>query len=89
MGQRRQKSNRDQYNRLALDQLMDIIFVQLPEIGDVFDTGEEFGFLESAQSVSDLYLPIAGRIIDVNTKLEDEPEIVNGGSFGKGWIIKI
>ena len=67
----------------------EIIFVQLPTTGDAFEKDDEFGFVESAKSVSDLYIPIAGKIADVNSKLEDAPEVINQDPFGEGWMIKI
>ncbi len=73
----------------AQDQLGDIIFVELPETGDVFDLEDDFGFVESAKSVSDLYIPLAGEAININSQLEDTPEKINEDPFGEGWMIKI
>ena len=72
----------------AQDQLGDIVFVEMPEVGDSFDGGEEFGTLESVKAVSELYIPIGGEIVAVNEELEDAPELINEDPYG-GWIIKI
>ena len=73
----------------AQDQLGEIVFVELPEEGDTFDQGDEFGSVESVKAVSEIYLPIAGEIIDVNTDLEDAPELVNNDCYTGGWMVKI
>jgi glycine cleavage system H protein len=70
----------------AQDQLGDITFVELPEVGDVIEQGEEFGTLESTKAVADLYLPISGEVVEVNSALEDAPGLVNEDPYGKGWI---
>lgn len=72
----------------AQDQLGDIVFVELPEVGDSFATGDEFGTLESVKAVSELYLPVGGEIVAVNEELDDSPELINQDPYG-GWIIKI
>ena len=72
----------------AQDQLGDIVFVEMPEVGDSFDAGEEFGTLESVKAVSELYMPVGGEIVEVNEALEDEPELVNKDPYG-AWIVKI
>lgn len=73
----------------AQDQLGDIVFVELPEVGDTFDKGEEFGTVESVKAVSELYMPIAGEIVAVNSSLEDAPEKVNNTPYGEGWMIEV
>ena len=73
----------------AQDQLGDIVFVELPEVGDTFDKGEEFGTVESVKAVSELYMPVAGEITAVNSSLEDAPEKVNNTPYGDGWMIEI
>jgi glycine cleavage system H protein len=70
----------------AQDQLGDITFVELPEVGDVFEKGDEFGTLESTKAVADLYLPISGEVTEVNSALEDSPGLVNEDPYGKGWV---
>lgn len=72
----------------AQDQLGDIVFVEMPSIGDNFDEGDEFGTLESVKAVSELYAPIAGEIVAINEDLEDSPELLNQDPYG-GWIIEI
>ena len=72
----------------AQDQMGDIVFVELPEIGDSFNGGEEFGTLESVKAVSELYIPIGGEIVEINEELGDTPELLNQDPYG-GWIIKI
>ena len=72
----------------AQDQLGDIVFVELPEVGDSFEAGDEFGTLESVKAVSELYVPIGGEVVAINEELEDAPELVNQDPYG-GWIIEI
>jgi glycine cleavage system H protein len=73
----------------AQDQLGDIVFVELPQVGDTFAKGDEFGTVESVKAVSELYMPISGEIVAVNTGLEDAPELVNNEPYGGGWMIEI
>ena len=73
----------------AQDQLGDIVFVELPEVGDSFDKGEEFGTVESVKAVSELYMPMGGEITAINEALADEPEQVNNDPYGNGWMIEI
>ena len=73
----------------AQDQLGDIVFVELPEVGDTLGKGEEFGTVESVKAVSELYMPVAGEIVAVNSSLEDAPEKVNNTPYGDGWMIEI
>lgn len=73
----------------AQDQLGDIVFVELPEEGEEVEKGDTFGVVESTKSVSDLYLPVSGKVIEVNDPLLDSPEIVNEDSYGEGWMIRI
>ena len=73
----------------AQDQLGDIVFVELPEVGDTFNKGEEFGTVESVKAVSELYMPVAGEIIAINSSLEDAPEKVNNSPYGDGWMIEV
>ncbi len=72
----------------AQDQLGDIVYVELPEVGDTFASGDEFGTLESVKAVSELYIPVAGEIVAVNDALEDAPEMINQDPY-VGWIIKV
>jgi len=73
----------------AQDQLGDIVFVEVPEVGSTFEKGEEFGTLESVKAVSELFMPIGGEITAVNEKLEDAPDLVNSDPYGDGWMIEI
>jgi glycine cleavage system H protein len=73
----------------AQDQLGEIVFVEMPETGDTFGQGDEFGSVESVKAVSEIYLPIAGEIVEVNEDLEDAPELVNTDCYDKGWLVKI
>jgi glycine cleavage system H protein len=72
----------------AQDQLGDIVFIELPEVGTVFEKGEEFGTLESVKAVSEMYAPLTGEVVAVNTDLLDAPELVNEAPYGN-WIIEL
>ncbi len=73
----------------AQDALGDVVFVDLPEAGSAFKMGEEFGTVESVKTVSELNMPAAGEVVEVNTVLADHPEAVNEDPYGKGWLVKI
>jgi glycine cleavage system H protein len=73
----------------AQDELGDIVFVELPEVGATFDAGESFGTVESVKAVSDLYAPVCGEVVEVNEALDDTPEKINEDPYGEGWIIKL
>jgi len=73
----------------AQESLSDVVFVELPEVGESLDRGEAFGVVESVKAASDLYMPMGGEIVEVNETLEDEPELVNDDPYGAGWMIKI
>ena len=73
----------------AQSELGDIIFVELPDVGDSFDKHEVFGTIEAVKTVADLFMPISGQVISINDKIEDEPELINSNPFEDGWIIKI
>ena len=73
----------------AVEQLGDITLVDLPEVGDAVTEGEAFGVIESVKSVSDLFAPVAGKVVSINEKLEDEPELVNESPYGDGWMVGI
>jgi glycine cleavage system H protein len=72
----------------AQDSLSDVVYVEFPEVGDSFDQGDSFGVVESVKAASDLYMPMGGEIVEVNERLEDEPELVNSDPYGEGWMIK-
>ena len=73
----------------AQDQLGDIVFVELPEVGSSFDKGEEFGTVESVKAVSELYMPMGGEVTAINEALADAPETVNSDPYDGGWMIEI
>jgi glycine cleavage system H protein len=73
----------------AQDELGDVVFVELPEEGATFDAGESFGTVESVKAVSDLYTPVGGEVVEVNSTLEDAPEKINEDPYGEGWIAKL
>ena len=73
----------------AQEELGDIVFVELPEVDEEFDKGDSFGVLESVKAVSDTFIPVSGRVIEVNEDLLDNPELINDDPYGEGWLIKI
>ena len=73
----------------AQSQLGDIVFVECETVGDALEAGETFGTVEAVKTVSELYLPVAGEVLEFNEELEGEPELVNKDPYGKGWIVKI
>ena len=73
----------------AQQQLGDIVYVELPAVGDNLESGAAFGVIESVKAVSDLSTPIAGEVIAINDELVDQPEIINEECYGAGWIIKL
>lgn len=76
-------------NDYAQDQLGEIVFVEMPAIGDSFSAEDEFGSVESVKAVSEMYMPISGEIVANNEDLEDAPENVNEDCYQSGWIIKV
>ncbi len=73
----------------AQDTLSDVVYVELPEVGDVFDADEPFGVVESVKAASDLYTPMGGEVTAVNEGIEDTPELVNSDPYGEGWMIRM
>jgi len=73
----------------AQSNLMDVVYIELPEVGTTLERGEVFGAIESVKSANDLYMPLSGEIVEVNSDLEDVPENVNEDPYGAGWMIKI
>ncbi len=73
----------------AQEELGDIVFVELPEVEKNFATGEECAVVESVKSASDIYCPVSGEIIEVNSDLEDTPEKINSDPYGDGWILML
>ena len=73
----------------AQDELGDVVFVELPDEGTTLDAGESFGTVESVKAVSDLYTPVGGEVVEVNSALNDAPEKINEDPYGEGWIVKL
>ena len=73
----------------AQGELGDIVFVDIDTEGEVLEKEEVFGSIEAVKTVSDLFMPISGKVLDFNERLEDEPELINSDPYGAGWIIKI
>ncbi len=73
----------------AAEQLGDVVFVELPEIGESFEQGDSFGTIESVKAASDLYIPVSGEVLSINTQLSSEPELINDNCYGDGWMIEI
>ena len=73
----------------AQETLSDVVYVELPMVGDVFDAGEPYGIVESVKAASDLYVPVGGEVIGVNEELESAPELVNQDPYGEGWMIRL
>ena len=73
----------------AQSELGDIAWLEMPEVGDETKIGETFGTIEAVKTVEDLYAPISGKIIEINSELLDSPELVNDDPYGKGWIVKL
>jgi len=73
----------------AAEQLGDVVHVELPQLNDEYGKGDSFGVIESVKSVSDVYLPMTGRIIDVNELLVEDSGIINEDPYGEGWVIKV
>ncbi len=73
----------------AQELLGDMVFVELPEVGESVSTGDDVAVAESVKAASDIYAPVSGEIVEVNEDLEDSPELVNSDAFGDGWMFKI
>lgn len=73
----------------AVEQLGDIVFVELPEVGSVFTKGEVFSTVESVKAASEVYAPIGGTVVEVNEKLIESPETLNNEPYGDGWLVKL
>ncbi|MCI0395988.1 MAG: glycine cleavage system protein GcvH [Chloroflexi bacterium] len=73
----------------AQDSLSDIVYVELPNVGDSFAMGAPFGVVESVKAAADLNMPISGEIVAVNDRLPDAPEIVNSDPYGQGWMVRL
>ena len=73
----------------AQKELGEVVFVELPEIGQVFDTNDELGTIESVKAVAEVYTPVAGEVVEINDAVVDDPELLNDDPHGDGWLIKI
>ena len=73
----------------AVEQLGDIVFVELPEVGAEFRKGETFATIESVKAASEIYMPVSGKIVEINNAVTDTPEILNEDCYEKGWLVKI
>jgi len=73
----------------AVEQLGDIVFLELPDVGAEFTKGEVFATIESVKAASEIYMPISGKIIEINEAVVDNPEILNESPFEKGWLVKV
>lgn len=73
----------------AQQELGEVVFVELPEIGQVFDANDELGTIESVKAVAEVYTPVAGEIIEVNDAVVDDPELLNEDPHGEGWLVKL
>ncbi len=73
----------------AQGELGDIVFVEIETVGETLDMGETFGTVEAVKTVSDLFMPVAGEVVEFNETLEDSPELINKDAYGEGWMIKI
>ncbi|WP_312110929.1 glycine cleavage system protein GcvH [Brevibacillus reuszeri] len=73
----------------AQNQLGDLVFVEIPQVGDEVTSNETMGTVESVKAVSDLFSPVSGKVVEVNAELEDSPEVINSDAYGQGWMIVI
>ena len=73
----------------AQKELGDIVYVELPTLDEKIETGDEFGTIESVKAVSPLYMPLSGKVVEVNSELRDHPELVNDDCYDEGWIVRI
>ena len=73
----------------AQDELGDVVFVELPEVGETFDREDAFAVVESIKAVSDIYAPVGGTVTEVNDALRDRPELVNEDPYGEGWLLEV
>ena len=73
----------------AQGELGDVVFVELPKVGDKFKSHDVFGTIEAVKAVSELYSPVAGEVVEINTRLDGEPALVNSDPYGDGWMIKM
>ncbi|HJX71372.1 MAG TPA: glycine cleavage system protein GcvH [Bacteroidales bacterium] len=73
----------------AQSELGDIVFLEIETMGEQLDKGEVFGTVEAVKTVSDIFMPVSGKVIEINPRLEDQPQLVNKDPYGEGWLIKV
>ena len=73
----------------AQDSLSDIVYVELPEIGTIVDSGDTIGNIESVKAVAELYTPVSGEVVEINKDLEEQPDLVNTDPYDEGWVLRI
>jgi len=73
----------------AQEALGDVVYIELPAVGDKFESHKSFGSVESVKAVSDLFMPVSGEVLEVNSSLKDAPEALNSDPYGKGWLLRI
>jgi glycine cleavage system H protein len=73
----------------AQQELGEVVFVELPEVGQVFDSGDEVGTIESVKAVAEVYTPLAGEVLEINEAVVDDPELINEDPHGEGWLLKV
>jgi len=76
-------------SEFAVDQLGDIVFLELPEVGDALEKGETFGSIESVKAVEDMYAPLSGTVIERNEAMVNSPELISEDPYGEGWFLKV
>jgi glycine cleavage system H protein len=75
--------------KFAVEQLTDVVYIELPDVGDHVFKGDSFGEIESVKAVSDLYAPVNGEVLEINKKLENDPTLISNDPYGAGWMVKI
>lgn len=73
----------------AQQELGEVVFVELPQVGEVFDSRDEIGSIESVKAVAEVYTPVAGEVVEVNQAVVDDPEVLNEDPHGEGWLVKV
>ena len=73
----------------AQNQLGEVVFVELPEVGQTFDAHDEIGTIESVKAVAEVYVPVSGEVVEINNAVVDDPEVINEDPHGDGWLIKV
>lgn len=75
--------------QFAQQELGEVVFVELPQVGEVFDSRDEIGSIESVKAVAEVYTPVAGEVVEVNQAVVDDPEVLNEDPHGEGWLVKV